>query len=223
VSPYVNPVAGWGRRQLRHVLERNVAFEDIPDLADGDDVPRLVVGTVDVNGGDFETFEGGEITPKVMLATAAIPELFEAVEMDGHWHWDGLFSQNPPVEDLTFAPPERKPHELWVLQINPQTRDGEPKSLTDIADRRNELSGNISLNQELRFIDTINDWVDNGTLPESEFNHIDYDRIQLRETYGVDSKLDRSPEFVEDLMEQGVERADEFLEGLGRPRTETGG
>lgn len=55
------------------------------------------------------------------------------------------------------VPPERKPDELWVVQINPQTREGEPTTLLEIADRRNELAGNLSLNQELRFVETLLD------------------------------------------------------------------
>ncbi len=211
VSPYLNPFADWGQNRLRSALEAHVDFEAIPDLV-GPDRPRLVVGTVDINGGEFETFSNDEVTPEVLLASAALPELFEAVKMDGHYHWDGLFSQNPPIQELMHVRPARKPDELWVLQINPQERDDLPRSLVEIADRRNELSGNLSLNQELRFIERVNEWVDQGFLPEDRFTHTEVRRIELGWSLGAASKLNRSKRFIRELMDRGVERADAFLD-----------
>jgi NTE family protein len=158
------------RREFLDTLERHVDFDRIDDLV-GPDTPQLVIGTVDINDGEFETFTCEQITPEAVLASAAVPTLFEAVEIDGHYHWDGLFSQNPPIYDLMHVPPARKPDEHWVIQINPQTREGEPTSVEDIVDRRNELSGNISLNQELRFVETVNDWLDRGHLPSDQYTH----------------------------------------------------
>lgn len=210
ISPYYTPFSDYGQDRLRDALERTVAFDALPELA-GPDAPALVVGTVDINGGCFEAFTDAEITPEVMLASAALPELFEAVEMDGHYHWDGLFSQNPPVGELMHRPAERKPHELWVVQINPQTYEGEPRSILEIADRRNELAGNISLNQELQFVEQVNEWVDEGRLPEREFNHTEIRRLQFGRTLGPSSKLDRSPEFIRRLLADGERRAESFL------------
>ena len=213
VSPYCTPAALWGQRRIRAVLEDVVSFEELAALAEGTNVPELFVGTVDVNAGEFETFEAGAVTPDVMLASMAIPELFHAVRMDGHAHWDGLFSQNPPIRELMTVPPERKPDELWVLQINPQRRESVPTALTDIADRRNELSGNLSLNQELRFVEQVNRWLDAGYLPEDRFSHTTVHRVGLGRSFGLSSKLDRSPRFVRQLLELGEMRASEFLDG----------
>ncbi len=209
-SPYQTPVAGWGREYLERAVESAVDFDRVPDLA-GDAVPRLVVGTVDVNGGEFETFADGAVTLDAVLASTAVPDLFEAVEIDGHWHWDGLFSQNPPIDDLMMTPAGRKPDELWVVQINPQEREGEPTSLVEIKDRRNELAGNISLNQELRFVRRVNQWIDDGRLPDDEFARTEIRTIQMGRTLHCTSKLDRSPGFVDDLMTSGREHAEEFL------------
>ncbi|MFB6143633.1 MAG: patatin-like phospholipase family protein [Halorientalis sp.] len=209
VSPYQLP-GSWGQRHLARVLERHVDFDAIPDLC-GTDAPELVVGTVDVNGGEFETFTNEAVTTDAVLASAAVPYLFEAVEIDGHLHWDGLFSQNPPIHDLLSVPVERKPQELWVIQINPQESEGEPRSLEAIADRRNELSGNISLNQELGFLERVNDWIAEGYLPTDQFTHTEVRRIQLLESFQSASKVDRSPEFIAELQSRGRERAAEFL------------
>jgi NTE family protein len=211
LSPYQVPGPEIGKERIRTVLERHIDFESIPDLC-GRTAPELVVGTVDVNGGVFETFTNEDVTVDAVLASAAVPNLFEAVELNGHYHWDGLFSQNPPVSDLMHLPPDRKPEELWVVQVNPQTFEGKPTTTEVIADRRNELSGNISLNQELRFVERVNDWVADGTLPEEEFVHTEIHRLQLDRRLNAATKVDRDPAFLADLRRLGTERAREFLE-----------
>jgi NTE family protein len=193
------------------VLDRHVDFDELPALC-GRDSPELVVGTVDVNGGVFETFTNENVTTDAVLASAAVPSLFEAVEIDGHLHWDGLFSQNPPIDDLLTVDADRKPDELWVIQINPQVREGTPTTLEEIADRRNELSGNISLNQEPRFVERVNEWIDQGHLPESDFSRTAIRRITIPKNYHCSTKLDRSPAFIEELRELGHRSGAEFIE-----------
>jgi NTE family protein len=208
-SPYDIPGSELGKDEIRGTLERHIDFDSLPDLC-GRDSPELVVGTVNVNAGIFETFTNEEVTPEAVLASAAVPDLFEAVEIDGHYHWDGLFSQNPPIDDLLNISVDRKPDELWVIQINPQERDGEPQTLEEIADRRNELSGNISLNQELRVVERVNEWVDAGHLPESDFSTVDVHRISMGKEYHCSTKVDRTPSFIQELMDLGKQRATEF-------------
>jgi NTE family protein len=210
VSPYQVPGPEVGKRRIREVLERHIDFDSIPDLC-GREAPELVVGTVNVNAGVFETFVNEKVTVEAVLASAAVPNLFQAVEIDGHLHWDGLFSQNPPVSDLMHQPPERKPEELWIVQINPQEMATEPTTTDAIVDRRNELSGNISLNQELNFIEQVNEWVENGKLPAEEFEHTEIRRIMMRQGFHSSTKVDRDPEFLDELRALGRERAREFL------------
>jgi NTE family protein len=211
VSPSQMPVPEIGKDRIRTVLTDHIDFGDIPVLC-GHDAPELVVGTVNVNEGIFETFTNEDVTVDAVLASAAVPDIFEAVEIDDHYHWDGLFSQNPPVSDLMHQPTERKPEELWVIQVNPQTFEGEPTTNEVIDDRRNELSGNISLNQELRFIEQVNDWVEDGKLPSDEFSTTDIRRIQMGQNFHCSTKVDRDPEFLSELRDLGRERAAAFLE-----------
>jgi NTE family protein len=214
ISPSQLPFQKLGKRRIRTVLERYVDFEEIPDLCQRD-APELVVGTVDINAGVFETFTNEEVTVEAVLASAAVPTLFEAVEIHGHYHWDGLFSQNPPVGDLMHLSPERKPEELWIVQVNPQEIEGEPTTNEAIADRRNELSGNISLNQELGFIERVNDWVETGKLPADEFTKTEIRRIQMGQQFPSATKVDRDPEFLDELRALGNRRAREFLDRRG--------
>jgi len=96
--------------------------------------------------------------------------------------------------------------------VNPQTFEGEPSTTEVIADRRNELSGNISLNQELRFVEQVNEWIDAGRLPAGEFVRTDIRRIEMGKRFHCSTKVDRDPEFLDELRDLGARRAREFLE-----------
>jgi NTE family protein len=220
-SPYLIPGSEIGQQRIRDILESLVAFDTIPRYCKYDH-PELVVGTIDVEGGVFETFHNEQVTPDAVLASAAIPELFRAVEIDGHAHWDGLFSQNPPIIDLLTVPAQRKPEEIWVIQINSQRRDDVPKTPEQIADRRNELAGNLSLNQELRAINWVNQWVDAGHLPEDEFMQTTVRRIALNADYDPSTKLDRSKSFLDELIKRGEAAAGSFLTSYPAPATVIG-
>jgi NTE family protein len=211
LSPYQNPSAALGQRRLRRALVDNIDFDAFDDLATPD-CPRLAVGTVNVDEGAFETFVDGTVTADAILASSAIPDLFPGVEIDGHLHWDGLFSNNPPIRDLMDVARDRKPEELWIVQINPQDTDDRPTTLREIRDRRNELSGNISLTQQLQFLQRVNDWIDAGHLPESDFQQVKLRRIELDRDLSYATKLDRDAEFIGDLVELGRTAAGEFCE-----------
>jgi NTE family protein len=213
VTPYWTPADDWGQRRLRRTLARHIDFDSVPRLAT-DDAPRLVVGAIDVTAGEFVTFTDADVTAEAILASAAVPELFEAVVIDGDSHWDGLLSQNPPIRDHFHVPVSRKPDELWVVQINAQTRDEQPRSLRDIVDRRNELAGNLSLNQELHFVERVNEWVRNDRLVDGQYKHTTVRRIHLGRDLEYASKLDRSPGFVADLIDHGERTAQQFLADL---------
>jgi NTE family protein len=135
---------------------------------------------------------------------------------DGRTYWDGLFSQNPPVRELT----DEGPDEIWVIQINPKELESQPKTVLEIVDRRNELSGNLSLYQELRSIEKIDQLLEEGLLsPGGKYKQIvvrviELSRPRFSRSLGTASKLNRDPRFIEDLMSHGEARADEFLAAL---------
>lgn len=155
ISPYLYPSVAQNR--LREMLEDQIDFEKIQSLVKPTS-PKLLVSAVNVLSGEFEVFRDDEVSVDAILASAAVPTLFRAVRIGNGVYWDGLFSQNPPVRELVAGRPvEEKPDEIWIIQINPERREQEPTSTVDIMDRRNELSGNLSLNQEIHFIEKIND------------------------------------------------------------------
>ena len=220
LSPYWLPA--WGQAELRRLLERHVPFAELARLvaARGPTTPRLLVSAVDVLTGDFTIFtaEHGrvEVSAEAILASAAVPTLFRAVRIGDHLYWDGLFAQNPPVRDfLTGRSSARKPDEIWVIQVNPQARAQEPTSLAEIVDRRADLSANLSLNQEVHVIETVNEWIGRGYLPAEEFKPIRVCRIAmspaLSDRLDEASTLDRRPAFLAALLADGERQAARFL------------
>jgi NTE family protein len=212
VSPYDSFVSITSLDEFRAMLERRVDFDGLSIQTDMSE-PMLVIGAVDVLSGEFKAFNSRaeKISAEMILASAAIPTLFRSVHVDDGTYWDGLFSQNPPIKELIDASPD----EMWVIQINPKTRPDEPKNVVDIADRRNELSGNLSLHQELHFIEKIDQLLDQGLLAsDGRYKPIVVRLIELSQSLGTVSKLNRDPAFIRGLMRRGEERAADFLASL---------
>ncbi|MCA1728641.1 MAG: patatin-like phospholipase family protein [Actinobacteria bacterium] len=218
-SPTVSPYfyLSWGQDRLKSMLEEHVDFERLEELVKSSS-PMLLIGAVDVLSGEFKAFSSrrDRINVDVILASAALPTLFKAVHINGGVYWDGLLSQNPPVREL----PDARPEEIWVIQIDPQKDKFEPKTMPKIMDRRNELSGNLSLNQEIFFIEKINEWVAKGFLSGTKHEVIEVKWIQMLRDLDAESKLNRDPEFIQGLISYGEEQAQEFLvrefAGVGR-------
>jgi NTE family protein len=206
VSPYL--YRPWAQDQFRVQLDGLVSPEAAKE-AEAVAGPLLLVGAVDVRSGQFKAFSSarGEVTSEALLASAAIPSLYRAVHVDEGAYWDGLFSQNPPVREL----PDVGPDAIWVIRINPATRVSEPTTMADIVDRRNELAGNLSLTQELYFIEKINELVRKGALAGTKYREIAVETIALDQDLDTASKLDRSPAFIAELMALGDEQAEAFL------------
>src|ERR687898_790179 len=219
VSPYYdNYFSVSALEEFKRMLERRVDFAKV-GLQPEDSHPVLLVGAVDVLSGEFRTFNSRRerITSETILASAAIPTLFRSVRPgDGGTYWDGLFSQNPPVRELT----DEGPDEIWVVQINPKELETEPRTVLEIVDRRNELSGNLSLHQELRSIEKIDQLLEEGLLSsDGKYKQImvrviELSRSRFSRSLGTASKLNRDPRFIEDLMSHGEAQAEEFLAAL---------
>jgi len=206
VSPYHLPT--WGEEKFRSVLNEYFNFAELHELAHRPGAPILRIGAVEVLSGHFELFNGEDLSPECLLASAAIPELFRAVHVPGRGvYWDGLFSQNPPIHDFI----EYEVDEIWVIQINSSTCARVPTQTHEILDRRNALAGNLSLEQELTFIDMLNRAIANGRLTDSRYHPITVERIPMDRELGYRSKLDRNPALLEELREFGKTKCRWFL------------
>jgi NTE family protein len=179
-------------------------------------IPRLLIGAVDVLEGVFKVFDSdhADISLDAVLASATLPTLTRAVHIDRHLYWDGLFSQNPPIHDIlrTEDPHADKPDEIWVIQTNPEGGTGEPRTIAEIIDRRNELSGNLSLNQEIRFIKRLNQLAH----AHPKYKVVKIRRIlmsaDLQRSLDYVSKLDRGPANIRRLLEDGERQGRHFAQ-----------
>ena len=223
ISPYSTPASLLATAQLRALLERSVDFarlgQQSPDESADPARPLLLLGAVDVVSGEFKAFDSrrGEITADAVLASAAIPTMFRSVHTGGGVYWDGLFSQNPPVRDLLDVGPD----EIWVIRINPKEVAAEPRTVAEIAERRNELAGNLSLSQELHVIEKIDSMLDEGILSGGRYRPVTVRMIEMarpQRSLGAASKLDRDPSFLDELIAQGKTRAGEFVDALSFER-----
>ncbi|MEN3274862.1 MAG: hypothetical protein V7631_652 [Massilia sp.] len=211
-------------------------------------IPQLLIGAVDIDSGAFIAFsserspEDAGVTLDAVAASACLPWVFRAQEIvaiDPDTQqaratacWDGLFSQNPPIRnfiaDVTDA--AKKPDGLWVLQINQdksdfskRIKDGSDPELdgSELWQRRDTLSGNLSLNQEIAFIEAVNRRLDD---PEQsgrpQDRPIEVVRIVMdaeavsgaaRRELGLFSKFDRHLALKNALVEHGRMQATNFL------------
>ena len=199
---------------MKELLEEVVDFGEIGRLVAGSS-PKLLVGAVEVRSGEFEVFRDAEVTAEKILASCALPMMFQAVQIgeDGVY-WDGLFSQNPPIRDFMreFPDATTKPDEIWLIQINPQRREHEPTAIADILNRRAELAGNLSLHQEIDFLHEINGLL--SYLPKDRYKHIGVRKIEMLKELDAASKMDRCPSFIREMFAYGEEQAEGFLEGV---------
>ena len=209
LSPYSYPEVVRGA--LKALIERNIPFASFPKKLTCDQA-HLYVGAVDVLSGEFKAFandeRGCEVSAQALLASAALPEIFRSVRVGEGLYWDGLFSQNPPIRELT----ELAPDELWIIRINPMARDNEPTSMEEIRERKNELAGNLSLQQEIRQIETINHLLQTGALKGTHHRPIALRSIAMDTIFRNRSKLDRSHGLMVALREHGRHQASLFLE-----------
>lgn len=217
ISPYHYPP--YGQNRLKQILEQLVDFNKIQELLKKPSHPSLFVGSVEVCTGNFRIFKNADITSQAILASAAVPLLFPAVKIGDRSYWDGLLSHNPPIECFVhdLDPNECKTDEIWIIQINPQIRSDEPKTVEDIHDRRNELAGNLSLNQEISSIEAFNRWLQDGHFSTDKYKYVEIKKIELDLALDYSSKLDRSPSFIRDLMKYGEDKAESFLKQLTIP------
>jgi NTE family protein len=222
------------------LLEAHVDFAEIASWGPRAKRPILMVGAANVTTGMLTKFISSREPIRVhhVLASCAVPTIFPAVQIGEHVFWDGLFSDNPPVQELirpSSVGAENVPEEIWLIKINPTRRETVPVRIDDIIDRRNQLEGNISLFQQLRHVEMLNDMLlSHAFRPEflGQFDiktpvripksfsaspdkpyHIPCIEMsaELQETLDYESKIDRSAAHIEHLIIEGEHCARAFL------------
>jgi NTE family protein len=159
-------------------------------------------------------FRKHEISPDVLLASACLPTMFQAVEIDGEAYWDGGYSGNPTLTPLIR---ECSSNDTFLVQINPVERPELPQSARAIASRVNEVSFNAVLLKELRMIALLRKVVDPGSGEGARWAAMRMHRIHsdMMVELGDSSKLNAEWAFLRMLFEEGRRAADTFARDHG--------
>ncbi|WP_425038782.1 patatin-like phospholipase family protein [Primorskyibacter sp. S187A] len=211
VSPYIyGPF-------YKNPLERIVSEFDFDKVCTRVKGPELHVCTTCVRDGKVRVFTGEGINTDVILASACLPTLFQAIEMPDpvtgapEAFWDGGYTGNPALFPLFEA---HLPDDIVIVNINPLEREGIPATPQDIANRINEISFNSSLLRELRAIEFVQRLLDQGQIPEGAMKRLRVHMIAddgLMNDLSVATKLVALPSVIAQLKAAGQEAAEVFL------------
>jgi NTE family protein len=214
-SPYdLNPR---GANPMRDILAECVDFAHLEQSP-----IRLFVTATNVRTGRGRVFHNAELTPEALLASACLPTLFQAIEIDGEAYWDGGYVGNPTITPLVR---ECASSDTILVQVNPVERPGTPRSAREILDRLNEVSFNSPLMKELRMIALLRQVADPGHSEGARWAGMRIHRIAsgMMTELGYSSKLNAEWEFLCMLRDEGRRCAETFLKDhvqeLGRRST----
>jgi NTE family protein len=199
---------------LRRALEQTL---DLERLRQDKKAIRLFISATNVRTGKPKVFRREEITVDALLASACLPNIFKAVEIDGEAYWDGGYLGNPALWPLYH---ERMAADIVLVQLNPLLRQELPTTTTDILNRLNEISFNASLMSEIRAIDFVQRLLDGGRLEQPRYRriflHIIEDEERMRK-FKLSTKFNGDWDFLQTLRDYGREAADAFLrDNLGK-------
>ena len=206
-SPYdLNP---GGLNPLTKILLESINFDRLASAP-----IRLFVTATNVRTGRGRIFRNADLTPDALLASACLPTMFQAVEIDGEAYWDGGFAGNPTITPLVR---ESAAHDTILVQINPVNRPGTPRTARDIHNRLNEIAFNSPLLKELRMIALLQQVADPGHSEGALWAGMRIHRIESEAMteLNASSKLLAEWGFFCKLRDEGRRTAAAFLEAHG--------
>ena len=208
-SPYqLNPM---NYNPLRDVLEQQVDFEAL----ERSQLTKLFICATNVRSGKVKIFHTPEVTADVVLASACLPQLFQAVEINGEHYWDGGYMGNPVLYPLFYYTDSR---DVVILHINPIERPGPPTTAADIANRLNEITFNSSLIKELRAVYFVQKLLDDGWIKDEFRDKLKYVLIHSVRADNAMSDLSSASKMSSDwgfltmLRDRGRALATQWLE-----------
>lgn len=209
VSPYqFNPL---GLNPMRQMLIDEVDFERLRAASP----VRLLIATTRVKDGRLRLFREDAITVEAVLASACLPLLHHAIEIDGEAYWDGGYSANPPLRQLVI---DSRAKDLILVQLIPDEHEGVPHLNSDIARRMQEIAFTTSLHKELEAIDDLRDVCKRSPLTRSRLCR-KLEALRLHRVIAADavegldheSAMDTRWQFLNHLKEHGRAAADAWL------------
>lgn len=206
-SPYqLNP---FNLNPLRDALLESV---DFARLAKCDRGPRLFLSATNVRTGKIKVFENDAMSVDAVLASACLPYLFHAVEIDGEHYWDGGFMGNPAIFPLIYR---RGSRDVVLVHINPIERRALPTTAAEIFNRMNEISFNSSLMREMRAVAFVTKLIDDRALDGDKYSRMLIHSIRddaAMAGFGVASKFNPDWGFLCRLRDMGRTKAAEWLD-----------
>src|SRR5581483_8509666 len=209
LSPYdVNPL---NINPLKDLIERFVDFDGLRA-----DTRPIFVAATNVQTGRLHIFGREKISAEAVMASACLPAIFRAVEIDGVPYWDGGYLGNPVIHPFFRS---TGTEDVLIVQINPLMRKKVPTSTREIMSRVNEITFNSSLMAELRAIEFVTRLIDQGRLPHGigpdQYRRIRVHRIVLEglgERFSGTNRLRNDYESFELLRKLGYRAARRFLD-----------
>ena len=204
-SPYdINPLK---LNPFRDMVREFIDFEKVR----GAEAMEIFISATNVETGRARVFSRDEIDLDVVMASACLPFMYHAVEIDGEYFWDGGYMGNPVL--LPFFDDENAGDDTLIVQINPIERPGEPRTARDILNRVNEITFNASLMKELRMIHLIDRSVDCGhtELRRTRMNIHMIEASEAMQALSASSKLNTDWAFLTHLRDIGREAAERWI------------
>ena len=173
--------------------------------------PKVFVVATRVSTGKAEVFSGKRLTAKAVMASACLPTVFKAVEIEGDHFWDGGYTGNPALHPLLY---ECQSRDIMLVQINPIQRDKLPTKPGEIADRVNEITFNAGLVAEMRAIDFVKRLLAEGKLEASQYKDVLMHRIdggEALDAYSASTKAATDAGLIHGLRDLGRQCAAQWL------------
>ncbi|EIM27894.1 patatin-like phospholipase family protein [Microvirga lotononidis] len=204
-SPYdLNPL---DINPLRDALNSLINFERVRACKDA----KLFIAATSVWSGKIRVFNGPELTVDHVLASACLPMLFKAVEIDGEPYWDGGYTGNPALFPLFY---ETQTDDILLVQINPIERRSTPRSVQEIQNRLTEITFNANLLQQFRAIEFVTRLIDEGKLSADDYKRVFMHRIhggEKLDEFTAASRLSAQWSFFKELKNLGRNAARTWL------------
>jgi NTE family protein len=206
LSPYqLNP---FNYNPLRQLIREIIDFERLRQCS----AIKLFLCATNVRTGKIKVFTDREITADCVLASACLPFLYQAVEIDGEHYWDGGFMGNPALFPLIYSCQSR---DILIVHVNPIERPDKPTSARDIMNRVNEISFNSSLMREMRAVAFVTKLIDDGKLNQDDAKRVLIHSVcadDVMRGLGAASKLNANGGFLRQLRALGRERAQAWID-----------
>ena len=213
LSPYqLNPL---NLNPLRDILVDTVDFDRVRHCHK----TQLFIAATQVRTGALRVFDQSTLNADMVMASACLPLMFQAVEIDGEGYWDGGYAGNPSLMPLIT---ESLADDLLLVQINPIEREAVPTSAGDILDRINEVTFNASLVKEMRSIALLKQLIADEGRPGHAYRNPLFQRVDALRVHLIDGGASLTPlgagskttthwAFLSQLHDLGVQAADSWL------------